>query len=79
MAADRILTCRECGAQFTFTAGEQEFYAQKGFQNEPARCGPCRRARKMERAAVTGVHFRDRQPMRSVPFRTGYAGFDRGQ
>ena len=32
--------------EFTFTAGEQEFYAEKGFQNEPARCKDCRMARK---------------------------------
>jgi CxxC-x17-CxxC domain-containing protein len=44
--ADKTLTCRDCGNQFVFTAGEQEFYAQKGFANEPTRCPDCRRARK---------------------------------
>ena len=44
--ADKTLTCRDCGAEFVFTAGEQEFYAQKGFSNEPTRCSSCRRARK---------------------------------
>jgi CxxC-x17-CxxC domain-containing protein len=44
--ADKTLTCRDCGAQFVFTAGEQEFYAQKGFTNEPSRCPNCRQARK---------------------------------
>jgi CxxC-x17-CxxC domain-containing protein len=44
--ADKTLTCRDCGTQFVFTAGEQEFYAQKGFTNEPTRCPPCRQARK---------------------------------
>lgn len=39
---DKILTCRDCGAQFTFTAGEQEFYQQKGFQHPPSRCPECR-------------------------------------
>ncbi|HEY0604138.1 MAG TPA: zinc-ribbon domain containing protein [Herpetosiphonaceae bacterium] len=47
--ADKTLTCRDCGAAFTFTAGEQEFYAQKGFDNEPTRCQNCRRARKQNR------------------------------
>ena len=42
---DRILTCKECGAEFPFTASEQEFYAEKGFQNDPARCPACRAAR----------------------------------
>ncbi|HNP74600.1 MAG TPA: zinc-ribbon domain containing protein [Kouleothrix sp.] len=44
--ADKTLTCRDCGTQFVFTAGEQEFYAQKGFTNEPSRCPSCRQARK---------------------------------
>lgn len=44
--ADMFLTCRECGKTFVFTAGEQEFYAQKGFLNDPVRCPDCRRARK---------------------------------
>ncbi|HEX6289441.1 MAG TPA: zinc-ribbon domain containing protein [Herpetosiphonaceae bacterium] len=47
--ADKTLTCRDCGTEFTFTAGEQEFYAQKGFDNEPTRCSNCRRARKQNR------------------------------
>ena len=46
---DKTLTCRDCGSEFTFTAGEQEFYAQKGFDNEPTRCSNCRRARKSQR------------------------------
>src|SRR6266498_5113177 len=44
--ADKTLTCRDCGTQFVFTAGEQEFSAQKGFTNEPTRCPSCRQARK---------------------------------
>ena len=44
--ADKTLTCRDCGTQFVFTAGEQEFYAQKGFTNEPTRCPSCRQQRK---------------------------------
>ena len=46
---DKTLTCRDCGSEFTFTSGEQEFYAQKGFDNEPTRCPTCRRARKAQR------------------------------
>jgi CxxC-x17-CxxC domain-containing protein len=44
--ADKTLACRDCGMEFVFTAGEQEFYAQKGFTNEPTRCPSCRQARK---------------------------------
>ncbi len=43
---DKTLVCKECGSEFTFTVGEQEFYAEKGFQNEPQRCKACRDARK---------------------------------
>ncbi len=45
---DRTLTCRDCGAEFTFTAGEQEFYTERGF-SEPQRCPTCRQARKSQR------------------------------
>ena len=44
--ADKTITCRDCGMDFVFTSGEQEFYAQKGFTNEPTRCPSCRQARK---------------------------------
>lgn len=46
MYEDKTLTCKECGNEFVFTAGEQEFYAAKGFQNEPQRCKACRDAKK---------------------------------
>ena len=46
MFQDKTLTCKDCGNEFVFTAGEQEFYAEKGFQNEPQRCKECRNARK---------------------------------
>jgi len=48
MYQDKILTCRDCGAEFTFSASEQEFYAEKGFENEPTRCRDCRAARKAQ-------------------------------
>ena len=37
MYEDKTLVCKECGNEFVFTAGEQEFYAERGFQNEPQR------------------------------------------
>ena len=46
MYNDKTLVCKDCGQEFTFTAGEQEFYAEKGFTNEPQRCKACRDARK---------------------------------
>jgi CxxC-x17-CxxC domain-containing protein len=47
--ADKTLTCRDCGNPFTFTEGEQEFFAQKGFTNAPSRCPECRAANKSRR------------------------------
>ena len=46
MYEDKTLVCKECGSEFVFTAGEQEFYAEKGFVNEPKRCKACRDAKK---------------------------------
>jgi CxxC-x17-CxxC domain-containing protein len=49
MYTDETLTCTDCGASFTFSANEQEFYASKGFTNKPNRCPDCRAARKAQR------------------------------
>ena len=54
--SDKTLTCRDCGKEFIFTAGEQEFYAQRGLMNEPRRCYDCRQARR------AGDAGRDRGP-----------------
>ncbi|MBI1919362.1 zinc-ribbon domain containing protein [Candidatus Microgenomates bacterium] len=43
---DQNLQCRDCGNAFVWTASEQEFYQQKGFQNAPVRCPSCRAAKK---------------------------------
>jgi len=43
---DKTLQCRECSVNFVWTAGEQEFYAQKGLVNIPSRCPDCRKARR---------------------------------
>jgi CxxC-x17-CxxC domain-containing protein len=48
MSADTTLTCRDCGQAFTFTSGEQDFYAARGY-TEPTRCPDCRAARKSQR------------------------------
>ena len=55
MYEDKTLICKDCGAEFVFTAGEQEFYAEKGFQNEPTRCKACRQARKAARGNAARV------------------------
>jgi CxxC-x17-CxxC domain-containing protein len=42
---DRVLKCVDCSGEFVFTAGEQQFYADKGFKNEPKRCKACKSRR----------------------------------
>jgi hypothetical protein len=43
---DENLECRDCGAEFVFSAGEQAFYKEKGFDNKPTRCAECKAAKK---------------------------------
>ena len=43
---DKTVKCRDCGQDFTFTVGEQEFYRQKGFEHAPTRCKNCRESKK---------------------------------
>ncbi len=45
---DKMITCKDCGNQFVFTAREQQFFAEKGFQNQPQRCRECRQARRAQ-------------------------------
>lgn len=47
--ADKVLICKDCNAEFVFTEGEQEFYKEKGFTNEPQRCLSCRKTKKQNR------------------------------
>ncbi|MGC4191982.1 MAG: zinc-ribbon domain containing protein [Thermomicrobiales bacterium] len=53
--SERTLTCRDCGQEFVFTLGEQEFYTQRGF-SEPQRCPACRQARKSQRNQCGGSY-----------------------
>ncbi len=46
MYQDKTIVCKECGEEFIFSAGEQAFYEERGFQNEPQRCKACRDKRK---------------------------------
>lgn len=49
MFTEQTLTCADCGTSFPFTASEQEFFAEKGFNSPPRRCKPCRVAAKANR------------------------------
>src|SRR3989454_10045849 len=55
---DRILRCVDCGAEFIWTAGEQQFFADKNFRNEPKRCKVCKAKRS---ATVTSGSFLKRE------------------
>jgi CxxC-x17-CxxC domain-containing protein len=46
---DKTVTCADCGATFTHSAEDQEFFQTKGYTNEPKRCPNCRQSRKTER------------------------------
>ena len=70
MYEDKTLVCKDCGNEFVFTAGEQEFYAEKGFQNEPQRCKECRDARK----AAAKAEFKKNAPKFRKHGRKGHHG-----
>jgi CxxC-x17-CxxC domain-containing protein len=63
---DREIQCSDCGATFIFGAEEQEFFASKGYTNDPKRCPSCRQARKSARYGDGGYGSRPRRQMFSV-------------
>jgi CxxC-x17-CxxC domain-containing protein len=63
-SADKTLTCRDCGQTFTFSVSEQQFFADRGFQNEPSRCPECRAERKA--SGDRGYSSRSREPRQMV-------------
>ncbi len=54
---DRQMQCVDCGATFTFTSGEQEFFSNKGFTNDPKRCSACRKSKKQARGGDSGSSY----------------------
>jgi len=50
----KTLQCADCGAQFIFSAEDQEFFQSKGYTNEPKRCPSCRQAKKTESRGSRG-------------------------
>ena len=60
MAQDKDLICKDCGQAFTFTAGEQEFFQERGF-SEPIRCKTCRDSRKAQKSDRGGGFAGGRQ------------------
>ncbi len=61
---DKIIKCRDCGARFTFTEKDQEFYREKGYMHEPSRCSKCRAARKSQQGEnKRGIYGRSEREM----------------
>ncbi len=56
MYQDETLTCRDCGNEFVFSASEQAFFAEKGFQNKPTRCPACRAARRAQNGGARQMY-----------------------
>lgn len=56
MSDDRSIICRDCGASFLFTSGEQQFYERKGFTNAPSRCPDCRKSGGRSRGSEYSGH-----------------------
>jgi CxxC-x17-CxxC domain-containing protein len=63
---DKSLKCSDCGADFTFSIGEQEFFAEKGFTNDPKRCQICRATRKAQGNNFSGYGQSGRQMFPAV-------------
>jgi CxxC-x17-CxxC domain-containing protein len=68
---DQTLPCRDCGTNFTWTAGEQEFYTTKGLTNSPSRCPACRRSAKEARETGRPAGGRPREMFAVVCDRCG--------
>lgn len=72
MYQDKTLVCKDCGREFSFSASEQEFFASKGYENEPGRCPACRSARRdRERTERRGGRREDREMHSAVCARCG--------
>jgi len=52
---DKTLRCRDCGAEFVFSVGEQEYFATKGYVNDPTRCLSCRAINRARQTMSTGT------------------------
>ncbi|HUU08376.1 MAG TPA: CxxC-x17-CxxC domain-containing protein [Dehalococcoidales bacterium] len=55
---EKSLVCSDCGATFTFSAEEQQFFQTKGYTNEPKRCPECRQSRRSSRDGGDSYKFR---------------------
>src|SRR4030095_15580839 len=75
---DKTLTCRDCGTNFTFTEGEQDFYSQKGY-SEPMRCQDCRAAKKASRDGGYGSSYSGGGGYSGGGYNSGGGGYGRSE
>jgi CxxC-x17-CxxC domain-containing protein len=73
---DKSIQCTDCGKTFSFTAQEQEFYASKGYTNEPKRCPECRQARKAQTGGGGSMSRDNRGPRQMFPAVCAQCGKD---
>lgn len=66
MNQDKNLTCRDCSQEFVFTASEQDFFAEKGFENDPTRCPACRQSRKQQNGGGNSFGSNGSRPQRQM-------------
>lgn len=66
--SDKTIICKDCSTNFVFSEREQDFYKEKGFENEPQRCPECRKARKQQRrgSGFNSIGMRDNKQGRRM-------------
>src|SRR4051794_6007623 len=77
VVSDRTITCRDCGQEFTFTAGEQAFYQERGY-SEPQRCSSCRAERKAQRGSSGSGYDSGRSSGGGSSYSSGGGGYSSG-
>ena len=75
---DKTLACKDCNAEFVFSEGEQSFYKEKGFLNEPQRCLSCRTQKKQQRR-TPNPYAKNRGFGNSFANKLGSYGFSNGR
>lgn len=74
--SEKNLQCSDCGRPFPFTVEEQEFFATRGYTNEPKRCPECRAARRNERFGNGGSSNSGRELRQMYPATCAHCGKD---
>ena len=65
------LNCRDCNAEYYFTAGEQAFYKSKNFEEMPKKCKSCRASAKASSSDTSGKGWNTVAPSTSTSSTSG--------